>query len=92
MAIDYKLISADSHVIEPHDLWQRLVPDEYKADMLAHMMIKRLGTPQDLAGPLVFLLSEDAAYRLIHKKSMDTCRSMKEIAESVILMAEFRTP
>lgn len=35
-------------------------------------------------------LSEDAAYRLIHKKSMDTCRGMKEIAESIILMDELR--
>ena len=35
-------------------------------------------------------LSEDAAYRLIHKKSMDTCRSMKEIAESIILMADLQ--
>ncbi len=35
-------------------------------------------------------LSEDAAYRMIHKKSMDTCRSMKEIAESIVLMDEFR--
>jgi signal transduction protein with GAF and PtsI domain len=35
-------------------------------------------------------LSEDAAYRMIHRKSMDTCRSMKEIAESVILMADFQ--
>jgi len=35
-------------------------------------------------------LSEDAAYRLIHKKSMDTCRCMKEIAESIILMAELQ--
>ncbi|MBF0504878.1 MAG: GAF domain-containing protein [Candidatus Omnitrophica bacterium] len=35
-------------------------------------------------------LSEDAAYRLIHKKSMDTCRSMKDIAESIILMAELQ--
>lgn len=35
-------------------------------------------------------LSEDAAYRLIHKKSMDTCRSMKEIAESVILMSDLQ--
>ena len=35
-------------------------------------------------------LNEEAAYRLIHKKSMDSCRSMKEIAESVILMAEFQ--
>ena len=31
-------------------------------------------------------LSEEAAHRLIHKKSMDSSRSMKEIAESVILM------
>ena len=36
-------------------------------------------------------LSEEAAHRLIHKKSMDSCRSMKEIAESVILMDELRS-
>ncbi len=35
-------------------------------------------------------LSEEAAYRMIHKKSMDSCRSMKDIAESVILMDELR--
>ena len=35
-------------------------------------------------------LSEEAAYRIIHKKSMDSCRSMKDIAESVILMDELR--
>lgn len=35
-------------------------------------------------------LSEEAAHRMIHKKSMDTCRSMKEIAESIILMDEFK--
>jgi signal transduction protein with GAF and PtsI domain len=35
-------------------------------------------------------LSEDAAYRLIHKKSMDTCRSMKDIAESIILMSDLQ--
>lgn len=35
-------------------------------------------------------INEEAAYRLIHKKSMDTCRSMKEIAESVILMADLQ--
>jgi len=33
-------------------------------------------------------LSEEAAYRLIHKKSMDSSRSMKEIAESILLMDE----
>lgn len=35
-------------------------------------------------------LTEDAAYRLIHKKSMDSCRSMKDIAESIILMADLQ--
>jgi len=35
-------------------------------------------------------LSEDAAYRLIHKKAMDSCKTMKDIAESVILMEELR--
>ena len=35
-------------------------------------------------------LSEESAYRMIHKKSMDTCRSMKDIAESIILMDELR--
>lgn len=35
-------------------------------------------------------LTEDAAYKLIHKKSMDSCKSMKDIAESIILMDEFR--
>ncbi len=35
-------------------------------------------------------ISEDAAYRLIHKKSMDSCRSMKEIADSILLMADFQ--
>ena len=36
-------------------------------------------------------LSEETAYRMIHKKSMDSCRSMKEIAESIILMDELKT-
>ena len=35
-------------------------------------------------------LSEKAAHRLIHKKSMDSCKTMKEIAESIILMEEFK--
>ena len=35
-------------------------------------------------------LTEDAAYRMINKKSMDSCRSMKDIAESILLMAEFQ--
>ncbi|MCK5580757.1 MAG: GAF domain-containing protein [Candidatus Omnitrophica bacterium] len=36
-------------------------------------------------------LSEQAAYRMIHKKSMDACKPMKVIAESIILMEEFRS-
>jgi signal transduction protein with GAF and PtsI domain len=35
-------------------------------------------------------LNEEEAYRLIHKKSMDSCRSMREIAESIILMDELQ--
>ncbi len=35
-------------------------------------------------------LSEEAAYRMIHKKSMDSCRAMKDIAESIMLMDELR--
>ena len=35
-------------------------------------------------------LSEESAHRMIHKKAMDTSRTMKEIAESIILMDEFR--
>lgn len=35
-------------------------------------------------------LSEEAAHKLIHKKSMDSCKSMKEIAESIILMDDLQ--
>jgi AmiR/NasT family two-component response regulator len=35
-------------------------------------------------------LSEEAAHRLIHKKSMNSCKSMKEIAESIILMDDLQ--
>lgn len=35
-------------------------------------------------------LSEEQAYRMINKKSMDTCKSMKEIAESILLMADLQ--
>ena len=36
----------------------------------------------------MFKFSEEEAHRMIHKKSMDTCRSMKQIAEAIILMDE----
>jgi len=35
-------------------------------------------------------LGEESAYRMIHKKSMDSCKSMKEIAESILLMDELQ--
>lgn len=35
-------------------------------------------------------LSEQSAYKLIHKKSMDSCRSMKEIAESILLIEDIQ--
>ncbi|MBD3272382.1 MAG: ANTAR domain-containing protein [Elusimicrobia bacterium] len=35
-------------------------------------------------------VDEDAAYRLIHKKSMDTRKSMKEIAEAILMSHEIR--
>ncbi len=35
-------------------------------------------------------LTEDKAFRLIQKKSMDSCKPMKEIAEAIILSSEMR--
>ncbi len=35
-------------------------------------------------------LSEEAAHKLIHKKSMDSCKAMKDVAESILLMDEFQ--
>lgn len=35
-------------------------------------------------------IDEHTAYRLIHKKSMDSCRSMKEIAEAILLTDSFQ--
>ncbi|MDI6756722.1 MAG: GAF and ANTAR domain-containing protein [Endomicrobiia bacterium] len=35
-------------------------------------------------------ISEDEAYKIIQRKSMDTCRPMKEIAEAVILTYEIK--
>lgn len=35
-------------------------------------------------------LTEEDAYRLIHKKSMDSCKTMKDIAESILLMVDFQ--
>jgi uroporphyrinogen-III synthase len=37
-------------------------------------------------------LSEDAAYKLLHKKSMDKRMSMKEVANAIIISDEFKQP
>jgi uroporphyrinogen-III synthase len=37
-----------------------------------------------------FSISEDEAYKLLHKKSMDKRMSMKEIANAIIISAEFK--
>jgi AmiR/NasT family two-component response regulator len=35
-------------------------------------------------------ITEDEAYKKIHKKSMDLRKTMKEIAEAIILSSELR--
>jgi signal transduction protein with GAF and PtsI domain len=35
-------------------------------------------------------MNEDAAYRLINRKSMDTCKPMREIAEAIILASNIK--
>ena len=44
------------------DATREMVPEEYQAGLLAQMAIKRLGTPDDLAGTMAFLLSEESAW------------------------------
>jgi 3-oxoacyl-[acyl-carrier protein] reductase len=39
-----------------------VVPDEFTAMMVQNLAIKRMGTPHDHVGPLMFLLSDDAAW------------------------------
>jgi NAD(P)-dependent dehydrogenase (short-subunit alcohol dehydrogenase family) len=41
---------------------REILPDEIQAALLGGMALKRLGQPEDIAGTLVFLLSEDAAW------------------------------
>jgi NAD(P)-dependent dehydrogenase (short-subunit alcohol dehydrogenase family) len=44
------------------DATRSVVPDEYTKMMVANLAIKRMGTPEDHVGPLLFLLSEDARW------------------------------
>ncbi len=40
----------------------RIVPEQYLKQMLAQMPLARIGTPEDIVGTCLFLLSEDAAW------------------------------
>jgi 3-oxoacyl-[acyl-carrier protein] reductase len=44
------------------DATRSVVPDEYTKMMVQNLAIKRMGTPADHVGPLLFLLSDDAAW------------------------------
>lgn len=48
-----------------------VVPDEYIKGMTANMPLARLGTPQDLAGALLFLLSDEASWITGHILNVD---------------------
>jgi NAD(P)-dependent dehydrogenase (short-subunit alcohol dehydrogenase family) len=39
-----------------------VLPDEFWKTMVDSLAIKRMGTPDDLVGPLLFLLSDDAKW------------------------------
>jgi 3-oxoacyl-[acyl-carrier protein] reductase len=41
---------------------RQVVPEEYQGALVANLAIKRMGTPDDLVGALIFLLSDDAAW------------------------------
>ncbi|HEV8298325.1 MAG TPA: SDR family oxidoreductase [Acidimicrobiales bacterium] len=44
------------------DATRSVVPDEYTKMMVSNLAIKRMGTPEDHVGPLLFLLSDDARW------------------------------
>ncbi|MGW5312766.1 SDR family oxidoreductase, partial [Nocardia thailandica] len=39
-----------------------VTPDEIVADMVNRLPLKRMGTPQDLVGACLYLLSDDASW------------------------------
>ncbi|NUP34811.1 MAG: SDR family oxidoreductase [Streptomycetaceae bacterium] len=41
---------------------REIVPEEYRGAMVAQLALKRLGTPEDMAGAVLFLLSDAAAW------------------------------
>ncbi|MEE2768273.1 MAG: SDR family oxidoreductase [Actinomycetota bacterium] len=49
----------------------RQVPDEFKSALIDSLAIKRIGTPTDHVGPMLFLLSDDAAWMTGHVLAVD---------------------
>jgi 3-oxoacyl-[acyl-carrier protein] reductase len=47
------------------------VPSEYRDPLVASLAIKRLGTPSDHVGPVLFLLSDEAAWITGHVLAVD---------------------
>ncbi|MEE2769249.1 MAG: SDR family oxidoreductase [Actinomycetota bacterium] len=49
----------------------RQVPDEFRSVLIDSLAIKRIGTPGDHVGPMLFLLSDDAAWMTGHVLAVD---------------------
>ncbi|MEE2769175.1 MAG: SDR family oxidoreductase [Actinomycetota bacterium] len=49
----------------------RQVPDEFKSVLIGDLAIKRIGTPGDHVGPMLFLLSDEAAWMTGHVLAVD---------------------
>ena len=54
-----------------------VVPDEYIKGMVAQMPLARLGTPQDLASAMLFLLSDEASWITGHILNVDGGQFMR---------------
>ena len=49
----------------------RQVPEEFRSMLVDSLAIKRLGTPDDHVGPVLFLLSDQAAWVTGHVLAID---------------------
>lgn len=53
------------------DATREVLPEEHRAAMVQRLALKRLGTPADMAGTLLFLLSDDASWLTGQTVSVD---------------------
>jgi len=60
--MEYKVISADNHIVEPRDLFITRMPAEYRERMAAQHPLGRLGIPADVASAALFLASDASAW------------------------------